>query len=101
MGRRRHPGRGQRTSLSGLTPAPLPTALVTGATGLVGSYIVERLRTDGWSVSALVRDPSGAESLRYAGVEVRAGDILDASTFASAARRTDAVFHAAAAITPR
>jgi nucleoside-diphosphate-sugar epimerase len=79
----------------------LPTALVTGATGLVGSYIVERLRTDGWSVTALVRDRSGAESLVRAGVDVRAGDILDVRAFASAARGTDAVFHAAAAITPR
>ena len=101
MGRRGRPGRGQRASLSGLTPAPLPTALVTGATGLVGSYIVERLLADGWSVSALVRDPSRADALRLAGVEVRAGDILDVSTFAKAARGTDAVFHAAAAITPR
>lgn len=101
MGRRRRAGRRQPTSLSGLTPPPLPTALVTGATGLLGSYIVERLRAGGWSVAALVRDPSRAESLRYAGVEVRAGDILDASTFASAARGADAVFHAAAAIMPR
>jgi nucleoside-diphosphate-sugar epimerase len=101
MGRRRHAGRGQRTSVPGLTPAPLPTALVTGATGLVGSYIVERLRDDGWSVSALVRNPSRAEALRYAGVEVRAGDILDAGTFVTAARGTDAVFHAAAVIMPR
>ncbi len=78
----------------------MPTALVTGATGLLGSYIVERLRADGWSVGALVRDPSRAESLRRAGVDVRPGDILDASAFSSAARGADVVFHAAAAITP-
>jgi uncharacterized protein YbjT (DUF2867 family) len=38
-------------------------ALVTGATGLVGSHIVERLARDGWSVRAMVRDPQAARWL--------------------------------------
>lgn len=78
----------------------MPTALVTGATGLVGSYIVDRLLTDGWSVRALVRDPSRADSLRKAGVELRAGDVLDATAFVKAAAGSEILFHAAAAITP-
>ena len=78
----------------------MPTALVTGGTGLVGSYIVERLLEDGWSVRALVRDPLRAGSLRRTGAELRAGDILDAQSFAEAARGADTLFHAAAAITP-
>jgi nucleoside-diphosphate-sugar epimerase len=77
------------------------TALVTGATGLAGSYIVERLVGDGWCVRALVRDASRGGSLSRIGVELQAGDILDAGRFAVAARGCDAVFHAAAAITPR
>jgi uncharacterized protein YbjT (DUF2867 family) len=56
------------------------TALVTGATGLVGSHVVERLQRDGWQVRALVRDASRAEWLRRGGVEVAIGDTLDAST---------------------
>ncbi|MGH7719773.1 MAG: NAD-dependent epimerase/dehydratase family protein, partial [Gemmatimonadaceae bacterium] len=28
----------------------MPRALVSGATGLVGSHIVERLASDGWTV---------------------------------------------------
>ena len=79
----------------------MPTALVTGATGLVGSYIVDRLRADGWSVRALIRDRSRGESLQAAGVELKAGDILDGAALALAARGVDAIFHAAAAITPR
>jgi len=74
------------------------TALVTGATGLVGSHIVERLLQDGWTVRALVRSPSPwLESLA---VESRQGDVLDADSFSRAATGCDVIFHTAAAITP-
>ncbi|MFL5578014.1 MAG: NAD-dependent epimerase/dehydratase family protein [Gemmatimonadaceae bacterium] len=82
----------------------MPTALVTGATGLVGSHVVERLARDGWRVRALVRDPRAAARLDWlaaAGVELRAGDVLDRASFAAAAAGADVVFHTAAAITPR
>jgi nucleoside-diphosphate-sugar epimerase len=79
----------------------VPTALVTGATGLVGSYLIERLLADGWSVRALVRDVTLAGTPNPPGVELQAGDVLDAGRFAAAARGCSAVFHAAAAITPR
>ena len=72
-------------------------ALVTGATGLVGSYIVERLRDDKWDVRALVRSP--ASWLESLGVECVKGDVLDAESFAGAARDCDVVFHTAAAVT--
>jgi nucleoside-diphosphate-sugar epimerase len=72
-------------------------ALVTGATGLVGSYIVERLRKDDWEVRALVRSPAKwLESLR---VECVRGDVLDAGSFVNAARDCDVIFHTAAAVT--
>jgi nucleoside-diphosphate-sugar epimerase len=77
------------------------TALVTGATGLVGSYIIERLLADGWTVRALVRDAARGGLLSRLGVGLQSGDILDAGRFAIAARGCDAVFHAAAAVTPR
>lgn len=73
-------------------------ALVTGATGLVGSHLVERLLADGWSVRALARTPSSW--LEQRGVECVRGDVLDGESFARAARSTDVVFHTAAAITP-
>jgi nucleoside-diphosphate-sugar epimerase len=79
----------------------VPTALVTGATGLVGSYLIDRLLADGWSVRALVRDVARAGTLKPLGVELRAGDVLDGGRFSAAARGCTAVFHAAAAITPR
>ena len=75
-------------------------ALVTGATGLVGSHIVEALIADGgWEIRALVRAPQ--DDLRAMGVETFVGDVLDAAQFASAAVGCDVVFHTAAAITQR
>lgn len=75
----------------------MPKALVTGATGLVGSHIVERLLADGWSVRVLVRAPS--HDLSAAGVDAIPGDVLDRDAFVRAAAGCDAIFHTAAAIT--
>ena len=73
-------------------------ALVTGATGMLGARIVERLLSQGWSARALVRDPEPAAWLAALGVTTVAGDLTDAASLASAARGCDAVFNAAAAI---
>lgn len=75
----------------------MPSALVTGATGLVGSYIVERLLSDGWHVRALVRTES--PELERQGVECVRGDVTDAESFSRAAVGQSHIFHCAAAIT--
>jgi len=77
------------------------TALITGATGLVGSHLVELLQRDGWTVRALVRDRARAGWLSGRGVDLRDGDTLDAAAFARAAEGAQFVFHCAAAVTPR
>jgi len=74
-------------------------ALVTGATGLVGSHVVERLVAEGWQVRALVREPGAAEWLAERGAELRGGDVLDAESVARAAAGCDVVHHAAAVVT--
>lgn len=74
----------------------MPTALVTGATGLVGSHIVERLLAGGWRVRALVRGPALALASR--GVETVHGDALDTDGFVRAAHGCDVIFHTAAAV---
>lgn len=79
----------------------MPRALVTGATGLVGSHLVEQLQERGWSVRALVRHPLRADWLRARGVELAHGDVLSAEAFATAAQGCDTIFHTAAAVTPR
>ena len=78
----------------------MPRALITGATGQVGSYIVERVRQEGWSIRALTRDPGTA---RWLGddVELAQGDVLEGAKFSASAKDCDVIFHAAAAITAR
>jgi nucleoside-diphosphate-sugar epimerase len=78
----------------------VPTALVTGATGLVGMHLVPRLRRGEWTVRALVRDRARAAALAPDEAALVEGDVLDAGAFARAAAGCDAIFHAAAAITP-
>ena len=73
-------------------------ALVTGATGMLGSYIVERLREDGWSVRALVRCRKGAAWLEPLGADLVDGSLDDVVSLKAAADSCDVVFHAAAAI---
>ena len=76
----------------------MSVALVTGATGLVGSHLVERLLADGWSVRALARRPELARGALPDRVELRAGDVLDEASFVAAAAGAHVVFHAAANI---
>lgn len=73
-------------------------ALVTGATGLVGSYVVERMLRDGWTVRALLRRPSPFVSGLGAAPVI--GDVLDTDAFSRAAAGCDVIVHAAAAVTP-
>lgn len=79
----------------------MPRALVTGATGLVGSHIVERLLADGWTVRALAREPERAMRDLPRGVEIQRGDVLDANSFTRAAAGCDTIFHTAANILVR
>jgi 2-alkyl-3-oxoalkanoate reductase len=73
-------------------------ALVTGATGLLGSHLVERLRARGDHVRALVRPNSRTEFLDALGVEIVRGDLTDPTSCASAVVGIDQVFHCAAKV---
>ncbi|HEY7504380.1 MAG TPA: NAD(P)-dependent oxidoreductase [Gemmatimonadales bacterium] len=70
-------------------------ALVTGATGFVGSHLAEVLRSRGDEVTALVRSPSKASALTSLGVHVVAGDLDDPGSLARAVAGQDVVFHVA------
>jgi nucleoside-diphosphate-sugar epimerase len=76
------------------------TALVTGATGLVGSYIVDHLLELGWTVRAMSRSRE-TQDLFPPAVEVVTGDVLDEASFIRAAAGCHTVFHAAATVITR
>jgi 2-alkyl-3-oxoalkanoate reductase len=71
--------------------------LVTGATGFLGSHVVDALLAEGLPAKAFVRSASKAENLRDRGVDVVVGDILDAESWKHALHGADAIYHCAAA----
>jgi len=52
-------------------------ALVTGGTGLLGSYLVERLLEQGHQVRALARRTSDISHLKTTGAEIVFGNVED------------------------
>jgi nucleoside-diphosphate-sugar epimerase len=72
--------------------------LVTGATGLLGSHIVERLRGAGQAVRALVRPSSDKSLLENWGVEMVPGDVTDRESLRAAMKGVRTVYHAAAQV---
>ena len=68
---------------------------VTGATGFVGSHLVDQLVDAGHDIVALVRTPSTAGDLPDA-VDIVEGDITHKESMRDAMAGTDGVFHLAA-----
>ncbi|MDQ3209495.1 MAG: NAD-dependent epimerase/dehydratase family protein, partial [Gemmatimonadota bacterium] len=52
-------------------------ALVTGATGFVGSHLAESLKRRGHEVTALARSSGKAEALASQGARIVPGDLHD------------------------
>jgi len=75
-------------------------ALVTGASGFLGHHLVEHLLAEGVAVRALVRRREDADRLTRRGVEVRVGDITEATDVGAAVDAVDTVFHLAAIVGP-
>jgi len=71
-------------------------ALVTGATGFVGSRVARALLTDGWQVRALVREGADGRNLRELEVERAQGDLRDGASLERAVVGCQALFHLAA-----
>lgn len=72
--------------------------LVTGATGLLGSHIVEQLVAHGERVRAIVRPTSDVAFLRQLGVELSHADLLDPASLKAAVAGADVVYHCAARV---
>ncbi len=73
-------------------------ALVTGATGFIGSHLVDRLLERDDEVRALVRPSSDLSYLEERGVELVSGDITDPASLPAAAAGVDVVYHLAAMV---
>jgi nucleoside-diphosphate-sugar epimerase len=68
---------------------------LTGATGHIGSAVLDALLRAGHRVTALVRDPEKAARLSSRGVTARVGELGAPKTFVEALKETDAVIHTA------
>lgn len=68
---------------------------VTGASGFIGSAVVERLLSGGHEVVGLVRSDEGATRVKAAGAQPRRGTIEDLSGLREAAQQADGVVHTA------
>ncbi len=74
-------------------------ALVTGATGMLGSHLVDVLMEVGIRVRAYVRPTSAADRLKALPVEIVYGDASDTEAIRCAVSGADLVFHAAGYLT--
>ena len=72
--------------------------LVTGATGLVGSHVVESARRKGIPTRVLVRESSDTRLLEEWGVERVTGDMTDAAALENAVAGVDWIVHCAAKV---
>jgi dihydroflavonol-4-reductase len=71
-------------------------ALVTGATGFVGSAVARVLLREGFAVRALARPGSDRRNLAGLELQIAEGDLTDAASLEAACAGCQALFHVAA-----
>jgi dihydroflavonol-4-reductase len=79
-----------------------PVVCVTGASGFIGTHVVEALVDAGYRVRGTVRDPGDAARVGHLhgleGVELVAADLRSASDFDAAVAGCEALIHTASAV---
>jgi dihydroflavonol-4-reductase len=73
----------------------VPSTLVTGASGFIGSHVTRLLVGRGDDVRALVRGDSPVAGLEESGVTIARGDMLDRRAVRRAMKGVERVFHIA------
>ena len=71
-------------------------ALVTGASGFTGGYLVQNLLDHGYEVRAFVRPTSNIDALKKMNVDIFKGQIQNRKDVLAAVHGMDTVFHIAA-----
>ena len=72
--------------------------LIVGASGRLGSVVVQRLLAQGKAIRVMTRDPRSLAHLQRQGVEIASGDLRDPASLASACRGVEQVLAAAHAL---
>lgn len=72
--------------------------LVTGANGLLGSHLAEKLLADGYPVRGLVRKTSNLANIAHLKFPLVTGDVTDFPSLCAAVDGVQVVFHLASAV---
>jgi 2-alkyl-3-oxoalkanoate reductase len=73
-------------------------ALVTGATGFIGSRLCRELKKKGWDIRALVLPGEVTRHIKKFVSEIKSGNITEPETLAGIGNDMDVVFHLAARV---
>ena len=76
----------------------MPTYLITGGTGFVGSHVADAVAARGGAIRAIARPGSDTKHLQSLGAEIVPGDLSDADALRRAADGADYVIHCAAKV---
>jgi len=77
-----------------------PKALITGATGFIGSHLLETLVAKKWDITCLVRPQSRTAAIEKMPVSIHRGPVNDPKVLERAVEGQDYIFHLAARIRP-
>ncbi len=73
-------------------------ALITGATGFIGSHLAEQLHAKGYELRALIRKTSNTKYIDHLPVEYVTGSLADKESLKAAVEGVDYIFHVAGVV---